>query len=363
MTQSVWEILGIAPTDDPAAIRRAYAVRLRAVHPEDDAAGFMALRTAYEDAVVMVRSGQLAPFQPPPDRPERQTVERDDSTPSRLETSEAARSRPAFPDTLTIDQTLDELRLDEAREPELQSLRRELFIALDQQDAARRGPAALQRIFASRAMDSSRLYFETETWLAMLLAGNSAETECLIEPAIAYFAWSDPGDEAVNRYSVQVLLRRDALAFRDVLSDRRHDLHKAFLALRAPPWGLDRARYDVTFGLRPRVARLLRECDQNPELERLMNKEAVIWWRNRISGASHGPARFWILLLLPPLCGAYAAMNTYEDQRGLLFFIVWIISLLLLLMLNAVIVAVGVMLRESTRTTAWDVASMGENAP
>lgn len=56
-------------------------------------------------------------------------------------------------------------------------------------------------------------------------------------------------------------------------------------------------------------------------------------------------------------------MNTYEYQRTGLFFFVWFISLILLLVLNTLIVALGAMLRESRRTTAWDVASMGENAP
>jgi hypothetical protein len=47
----MWEVLGIAPTRDAKAIRRAYAARLRALGADPEAAAFQALRTAYERAL------------------------------------------------------------------------------------------------------------------------------------------------------------------------------------------------------------------------------------------------------------------------------------------------------------------------
>lgn len=50
---NLWQELGIAPTQDRAQIRRAYAARLKQVHPEDDPEGFQHLRSAYERALAL----------------------------------------------------------------------------------------------------------------------------------------------------------------------------------------------------------------------------------------------------------------------------------------------------------------------
>lgn len=46
-----WEELGIGPTQDAAAIRRAYAARVKKVNPEDQSDAFQRLRAAYEFAL------------------------------------------------------------------------------------------------------------------------------------------------------------------------------------------------------------------------------------------------------------------------------------------------------------------------
>ena len=49
--ENIWEILGIRPTEDKRAIRRAYAQACRTCHPEDQPEEFRQLHQAYEQAL------------------------------------------------------------------------------------------------------------------------------------------------------------------------------------------------------------------------------------------------------------------------------------------------------------------------
>ncbi|PNK61184.1 DnaJ domain-containing protein [Psychrobacter sp. FDAARGOS_221] len=51
MNKSCWDILGIAPTADDKAIKKAYALKLKQNKPDKNPAGFRAVREAYEQAL------------------------------------------------------------------------------------------------------------------------------------------------------------------------------------------------------------------------------------------------------------------------------------------------------------------------
>ena len=42
----IWSVLGLEPTREASAIRRAYAQKTRECHPEEDPEGFLRLREA-----------------------------------------------------------------------------------------------------------------------------------------------------------------------------------------------------------------------------------------------------------------------------------------------------------------------------
>lgn len=56
---TVWEILGIGPTNDIRAIKKAYAEKVKTCHPEDDPDGFRKLQEAYRKAMDYARGKEI----------------------------------------------------------------------------------------------------------------------------------------------------------------------------------------------------------------------------------------------------------------------------------------------------------------
>ena len=74
----MWDVLAIAPTDDPKAIRRAYAARLKQIDPDRDRETFARLRQALEWALARARQpARPAPPRAEPVRPPRSDAARD----------------------------------------------------------------------------------------------------------------------------------------------------------------------------------------------------------------------------------------------------------------------------------------------
>lgn len=57
-----WDTLGIEPTNDIRAIKKAYSAKLKTARPDDDAAAYQALREAYEAAQWWVNQGLVTPL-------------------------------------------------------------------------------------------------------------------------------------------------------------------------------------------------------------------------------------------------------------------------------------------------------------
>jgi hypothetical protein len=94
----MWDVLAIAPTDDPKVIRRAYAARLRQIDPDRDRAGFARLRQALEWALAGARQ---PPRRAPQEESAREPAPAGDTEPMAVvEVAQALRARqdvPTFP--------------------------------------------------------------------------------------------------------------------------------------------------------------------------------------------------------------------------------------------------------------------------
>ncbi len=98
-----WDELGVAPTGDERLIRRAYAERARQCRPDDDSAGFIRLRAAYDAAlaaaarIAAAEAGeagkimQLDGFRDRPAPPKPKAIAKPPSEPILIE-------RPVFPE-------------------------------------------------------------------------------------------------------------------------------------------------------------------------------------------------------------------------------------------------------------------------
>jgi hypothetical protein len=150
----MWDELGIAPSDDPKAIRRAYAARLKEIDPDRDPAAFARLREAYERAL------------DPGRRPPRRLAEQEADDKIRPPTDRAA-ARPSAASEQVVDpyQPLAVDDQDDIRD-------RALLIALD---------AALRDGNAGEAI---ALYYRAAATGALPLAGASDLMERLLATAV-----------------------------------------------------------------------------------------------------------------------------------------------------------------------------------
>ena len=57
----LWTVLGLEATKDVSAIKRAYAEKAKTCHPEEDPAGFLQLRQAYQAALAWAENGETPP--------------------------------------------------------------------------------------------------------------------------------------------------------------------------------------------------------------------------------------------------------------------------------------------------------------
>lgn len=66
---NIWEVLGLEPTRDVSAIRRAYAAAAAQYNPEEHPEEFLVVRQAYEQAMAYARAQEPLAAAPERDAP------------------------------------------------------------------------------------------------------------------------------------------------------------------------------------------------------------------------------------------------------------------------------------------------------
>lgn len=326
MRGSIWATLGIDPTNDVNEIRRAYARRLKIVHPEDDPEGFQDLRAAFDQATDMARNGWAVPRAYSDDVDDDEDDDFDGVWPdieasrrwTRPEVPPSPIEEPApRPSRSTQDWTIGapgpageeaaDIRAELDRERELVQSHRalcdRLTHLLSHPDGDRHSAlSAMLAIFRSPAMDSLQTHIQTEHWLAWTIGGAGPVADDLVEPLIQFFGWDNRRIGVDLSHASMVLQRRETAAVLRHLQQSDSPDHAAWRALSKPATLRGRLRERFTLGLEAKVSALLDRLDY--DLAGLLpqtDPKAMERWRRR-QRAPIFPAIFlWALLTLPLL--------------------------------------------------------------
>lgn len=316
----IWARLGIAPTGDIGAIRRAYAQALRRTHPEDDPEGFTALRAAYEAALRQAEgrrtpAASARPFEAavpvvPTPAP---------ATAAGTDASSPDAAMPASPaaaaETRALQAATERLRSD------CHAL--QILLSGAEPPDERRALELQTACLASSALESVDLQFTVEAWFAALLWKHRERAEALLDPAIERFHWRAPG----RAHPLLPLL----VAYADRVRELRQLETQTPRAYKA----LTRAPRAVWLWLQIVVLRL--DDEVRPAWAALTaphagatlptpcaaDAGALMWWRGYFTGA-HVQPRLLRLTGLFILLGALAGANglfgntafAYDIVRG-----------------------------------------------
>ena len=253
---NIWTVLGIAATDDRAAIRRAYARTLRATNPEDDPEGFKTLRAAYEMALNYADNAAAWAVEDD----EEDAYEEDGEASVTLRFSEAELfetiapgggesdgdapdappPHPRFRTSPVAGESGPDLAgLFAEREAEIAQVR-DLLATLEQ---ALRGPwdsdeTRLRETFAALldapAMDGIALRADVERALADMLADAIPRSDAILVEAATAFGWTDERLSIMSPPVAAVLARFDEWRLAETLARGGHPLQPAWHSFTRP---------------------------------------------------------------------------------------------------------------------------------
>jgi len=296
--QSIWAILGIAPTAEVSDIRRAYAVRLKVTHPEDDPDGFKELRAAYETALRMARGRVVQVAAASQSSGESDPVA---VTPSAHEPE--TKREPAPP----VDPHLEELRRS------YQALHQAL--ASPGEGGLAAAQRALASIVKSEVLHNVNLERDVEQRLAHLLASAIPLSDSLLAMAADRFGWLSPQVALDANGAISAIRARVSdLKFLQALEAPQSPYAAAYKGLRGrkfPLWSWVLAHFHrkSRFG-EYQLLHLIRI--EHPALLALLNPKAIQWW-DRMASRPQPSAN---LLLTAVLFGGLLGSISFASGEG-----------------------------------------------
>lgn len=294
-----WSRLGIDPTDDKAAIRKAYADVLRGINPDDDIAGFAELRRARDHALWLAGQAELA--SPQEDEGEIYglgTLD-DDEDGAGLWADDAADDR-----WTTAPAATDPVDAAPGPAPQLSEAQQRaqaawntmldvLYPAGETSDEAvtheelDQGLAALDILIRRAEEADIEEHDALDSALAELFARTWPRSAPFVEPADTAFHWIGESGTLDERYALRFLNDRlRGMRFHDKVQQPGHPLHKAWAELSRPGRAnlIDRLRvkrldvHKLLLGIRERY----------PELESFLDAERVRSWEGPTGTSAEG---------------------------------------------------------------------------
>lgn len=283
--RGIWQTLDLAPTVDTAAIRKAYARRLKSFDIDDEPDRYIALRDARDAAIARARSG------------DDDDLWDDDGDPV---------GSFAVSPVLAFADGFDRWSDDDAPEPSSRSVEdKGNNLARDAHDAAmqahydavvallfpgdeRQGQALdptivaalsdhVTALLADERLEELTFYAGAEHWFAEVIASSSPRSDPVLTQVIEHFGWlAGRGRIDQSPAVAAVVERRDALAFATELQNRKHPLHRAWRELREPASERSRRSWWIR---RSKIRQLLGTIrTHHPSLERELDWYRVSLW-------------------------------------------------------------------------------------